>query len=138
LAVALTHWPAQVEGGWILNGRKRWIGNATFADIIVYWARNTTTKEINAFVVRKGTKGLRTSKIENKISLRCVQNANIFLDDCFVRDCDRLPGVDSFKVPPPPPHKHLIFLPAKVCGSATLGRRRRRRSNYIFQPHQAD
>jgi alkylation response protein AidB-like acyl-CoA dehydrogenase len=88
----------QVEGGWILNGRKRWIGNATFADIVVYWARNTTTKEINAFIVRKGMKGFRTSKIENKISLRCVQNANIFLDDCFVRDCDRLPGVDSFKV----------------------------------------
>lgn len=96
-ASALESTARKVEGGWILNGRKRWIGNATFADIVVYWARNTTTKEINAFVVRKGTKGFRTSKIENKISLRCVQNANIFLDDCFVRDCDRLPGVDSFK-----------------------------------------
>ena len=92
----------QVEGGWILNGRKRWIGNATFADIIVYWARNTTTGEINAFILRKGMEGLRTSKIENKISLRCVQNANIFLDDCFVPDSDRLTGVNSFKVSPPP------------------------------------
>ena len=89
----------QVNGGWILNGRKRWIGNATFADIVIVWARNLDTKEINAFVVRKGTKGFRTTKIENKISLRCVQNANIFLDDCFVRDEDRLSGVNSFKVP---------------------------------------
>lgn len=89
---------SQVQGGWILNGRKRWIGNATFADIVVVWARNLDTKEINAFIVRKGTKGFRTTKIENKISLRCVQNANIFLDNCFVRDEDRLEGVNSFKV----------------------------------------
>lgn len=82
-----------------MNGRKRWVGNATFADIVVVWARNMDTKEINAFIVRKGTKGFQTTKIENKISLRCVQNANIYLDDCFVRDEDRLVGVDSFKVP---------------------------------------
>ena len=88
----------QVNGGWVLNGRKRWIGNATFADIVVVWARNQDSLEINAFIVRRGTKGFRTSKIENKISLRCVQNANIFLDDCFVRDEDRLTGVTSFKV----------------------------------------
>ena len=81
-----------------MSGRKRWIGNATFADNVVVWARNLDTKEINAFIVRKGTKGFRTTKIENKISLRCVQNANIFLDDCFVRDEDRLEGVNSFKV----------------------------------------
>ena len=89
---------AQVNGGWILNGRKRWIGNATFADVVVVWARNLGSQQINAFVVRRGTAGFRTTKIENKISLRCVQNANIFLDDCFVRDADRLPGVESFKV----------------------------------------
>ena len=35
----------QVEGGWVLNGRKRWIGNATFADIIVIWARSSETKQ---------------------------------------------------------------------------------------------
>lgn len=56
--------------------------------------------QVNAFIVRKGTKGLRTAKIENKIALRCVQNADIFLDDCFVADSARLPGVSSFKVVP--------------------------------------
>lgn len=30
----------KVEGGYVLNGRKRWIGNATFADFIACWARN--------------------------------------------------------------------------------------------------
>ena len=32
----------KVDGGWILNGKKRWIGNATFADYIIVWARNTS------------------------------------------------------------------------------------------------
>ena len=89
----------QVEGGWVLNGSKRWIGNATFAEIVVVWARNLTTKQINAFVVRKGTKGFQTSKIENKIALRCVQNADITLTEVFVPDSARLTGVNSFQVP---------------------------------------
>lgn len=54
--------------------------------------------QVNAFIVRKGARGLRTSKIENKIALRCVQNADIFLDECFVAESARLPGVTSFKV----------------------------------------
>lgn len=37
----------QVEGGWRINGYKRWIGNSTFADVIVVFARNVTTNEIN-------------------------------------------------------------------------------------------
>lgn len=79
------------------TGRKRWIGNATFADVIVVWARDTQSNQINAFIVRKGSKGLKTTKIENKIALRCVQNADIALDDVFVPDSDKLPGVQSFK-----------------------------------------
>lgn len=61
--------------------------------------RSARLLQVNAFIVRKGMKGLRTRKIENKIALRCVQNADIFLDDCFVPDSARLPGVNSFKVP---------------------------------------
>ena len=62
----------QVEGGWRLNGRKRWIGNATFAEVVVIWARSSVSGQVNAFVVRKGTPGFRTTKIENKIALRCI------------------------------------------------------------------
>lgn len=43
----LLHWDDQVEGGWILEGQKRWIGNSTFADLLVIFARNTTTNQIN-------------------------------------------------------------------------------------------
>ena len=234
----------KVEGGWILNGRKRWIGNGTFADVAVIWAKNTHNNEvrwehhqvcsfilksviqiewilktvrnhsavkhkammyrslsfwrisvlqphswnpmrqfrevvlstrlppelnhsnsealqflcvneaccwsgsllrptiaegmtsmqnhilchfttcfavllqINAFIVRKGTAGFHTEKIENKISLRCVQNANMHLKDVFVTDAARIPGVTSARwVGNPgerahvgPPVRHLKFL----------------------------
>lgn len=54
--------------------------------------------QVNAFVVKKGTKGFKTSKIEGKIALRCVQNADITLTNCFVPDSARLPGVNNFQV----------------------------------------
>lgn len=97
-ASALQTTATKVEGGYELNGFKRWIGNATFADWVVIWARNNETSQVNAFVVKKGTKGFKTSKIENKIALRCVQNADIMMTKCFVPDSARLPGVNSFKV----------------------------------------
>ena len=96
-ASSLASTATRVEGGWKLNGHKRWIGNATWCDVIVVWARNTETNAVNAFIVRKGTPGLTTSKIENKIALRCVQNADITLRDVFVPDSARLPGVSSFQ-----------------------------------------
>ena len=95
-ASALTATARRVSGGWVLNGRKRWIGNGTFADVIVVWARNEETKGVNAFIVRKGNPGFRATKIANKIALRCVQNADIDLKEAFVPDSDRLPGVESF------------------------------------------
>ena len=63
----------KVSGGYLLNGRKRWIGNATFCDYIAVWAKNTNENDaVQCFLVRKGVKGLKTSKIENKMSLRAV------------------------------------------------------------------
>lgn len=97
-ASALQTSATKVDGGYELNGCKRWIGNATFADWVVIWARNSETNQVNAFVVKKGTKGFKTTKIENKIALRCVQNADITMEKCFVPDSARLPGVNSFKV----------------------------------------
>ena len=30
----------KVEGGYLINGEKRWIGNAMVADYIIVWAKN--------------------------------------------------------------------------------------------------
>ncbi len=63
----------------MLNGQKRWIGNATCSDIVVIWERNLDTKEINAFIVKKGTPGFRTSKSEIMFSLMLFENVLILL-----------------------------------------------------------
>lgn len=96
-ASALNTTATKVEGGWILEGQKRWIGNSTFADVLVIFARNTTTNQINGYLVKKDAPGLTVTKIENKIGLRIVQNGDIVLRKVFVPDEDRLPGVNSFQ-----------------------------------------
>ncbi len=62
---------------WILNGQKKWIGNATFADVTIIWARNEADDQVKGFLVRKGKPGFKAEKIENKMALRTVQNALI-------------------------------------------------------------
>jgi len=83
--------------GWVLNGRKKWIGNATFADLTVIWARDENDKQVKGFVVEKDTPGFSTEKIENKIALRVVQNALITLADVRVPEQNRLQNANSFK-----------------------------------------
>ena len=89
---------ARREGDeWVLDGAKRWIGNATFSDIVVVMARDVEDEQVKAFIVRRGAEGFGTSKIENKTSLRIVQNADITLEGVRVPESDRLPGIRSFK-----------------------------------------
>jgi glutaryl-CoA dehydrogenase len=85
------------DGEWVLNGAKRWIGNGTFADVVVIWARDVETNQVLGFVVEKGTPGFSATKIEGKMALRIVQNADIVLDDCRVPEADRLQDANSFK-----------------------------------------
>ena len=106
----------KVEGGYIINGEKRWIGNATFADYIIVWARNLDEGEkIQAFLVEKGSKGLTTKKIENKYSLRIVQNADIKLENVFVPDNNRLEKAKDFATGT---NKILEHSRIKVCWGA--------------------
>ena len=87
----------KVEGGYELTGKKRWIGNATFSDYICVWARNLNEGgKIQCFMVSKGQKGLQTKKIERKLALRAVQNADITLDKVFVSEQDRLIKATDF------------------------------------------
>ena len=82
---------------WILNGQKKWIGNATFADVIVIWARDLEDGQVKGFLVRKGQPGFDVEKMEDKMALRIVQNGLITLRDCAVTESDRLPNARSFK-----------------------------------------
>jgi glutaryl-CoA dehydrogenase len=81
---------------WVLNGKKRWIGNGTFADLVVVWARDVESEEILGFVLEKGTPGFSATKIEGKVALRSVQNADIMLEDVRLPDDQRLVNARSF------------------------------------------
>jgi glutaryl-CoA dehydrogenase len=81
---------------WVLNGRKRWIGNAVWCDVIVVFARDTQDGQVKAFVVEKDNPGYAASKIMGKISLRMVQNADITLTDCRISEDARLQNCTSF------------------------------------------
>jgi glutaryl-CoA dehydrogenase len=82
---------------WILNGQKKWIGNATFADVNVIWAREEGSNQVKGFVVEKDNPGFSVEKIKTKMALRVVQNGLITLKDCRVPEADRLHNANSFK-----------------------------------------
>ena len=82
---------------WVLNGQKKWIGNATFSDITIIWARDLDSGRVKGFIVRKENPGFKAEKMEDKMALRIVQNALITLTDCRVPESDRLQNANSFK-----------------------------------------
>jgi glutaryl-CoA dehydrogenase len=83
---------------WILNGQKKWIGNATWGDVTIIWARDVADNQVKGFIVEnKTTPGFKAEKIEHKMALRVVQNALITLDNCRVPEENRLQIDTSFR-----------------------------------------
>src|SRR5213080_748177 len=83
---------------WILNGQKRWIGNAPWCDISIIWARDVADNQVKGFIVEnKTTPGFSVEKIQNKIALKVVQNGLITLKDVRVPEENRLQGGNSFR-----------------------------------------
>lgn len=82
---------------WVLNGEKKWIGNATFSDVTVIWAKHEKDGKVKGFLVRKDNPGFETEKIKDKMALRTVENALITLKDCRVPESDRLQNANSFR-----------------------------------------
>jgi glutaryl-CoA dehydrogenase len=97
-AGGLTTTARQEPGGdWILDGQKKWIGNATFADYVIIWAKSLEDNQVKGFVVEKGTPGFEPVKMKDKIALRVVQNAHITLDGVRVPEENRLQNANSFR-----------------------------------------
>jgi glutaryl-CoA dehydrogenase len=82
---------------WVLNGQKKWIGNGSFADLVIIWAQDEETDRVLGFVVEKGTEGFSAVDLEDKIALRAVQNALITLEDVRVPEENRLQGANGFR-----------------------------------------
>ncbi|KQR01939.1 acyl-CoA dehydrogenase [Arthrobacter sp. Leaf141] len=82
---------------WVLNGAKRWIGNGTFCDYMLVWARDEADGAVRGFIVDATLPGVSRTRIENKIALRTVQNADIVFRDVQVAEADRFAGINSFE-----------------------------------------
>jgi glutaryl-CoA dehydrogenase len=87
---------------WVLNGAKRWIGNASIADVIVVWARDTDDGRVKAFVVEKQPDGsypdgYSTELITGKMGKRAVWQPDVLLSDVRVPADNKLAGAHSFR-----------------------------------------
>jgi glutaryl-CoA dehydrogenase len=87
---------------WVINGEKRWIGNATFADLVILWARDVEDGRVKGFVMEKNDdgsypEGYETELITGKMGKRSVWQPDITLTDVRVPAENRLEGANSFK-----------------------------------------
>ena len=83
---------------WIINGQKKWIGNAPWCDVSIIWARDVDDNQVKGFIVEnQATPGFSVEKIENKIALKVVQNGLITLNNCRIPEENRLQQDSSFR-----------------------------------------
>ncbi|MGZ0212930.1 MAG: acyl-CoA dehydrogenase family protein [Actinomycetales bacterium] len=82
---------------WIINGAKRWIGNGSISDVTIIWARDEEDNQVKGFIVPTSTPGYSATRIENKMALRIVQNADIVLENVVVPEANRLQKSQSFR-----------------------------------------
>ena len=83
------------KDGFVLNGKKRWIGNAN-KNFNVVWAKNTETKKVEAFIVENTRNGIDLQVIKYKLALRIVQNCEITFKNVFIPTANKIPGAKNF------------------------------------------
>ncbi|WP_426958054.1 acyl-CoA dehydrogenase [Muricoccus radiodurans] len=88
----------KVDGGYLVSGSKTWISNSPIADVFVVWAKDDEGV-LRGFILEKGMKGLTAPKIEGKMSLRASVTGMIMMDEVFVPEENRMPGVKSLAGP---------------------------------------
>ncbi|MET3948230.1 glutaryl-CoA dehydrogenase [Arthrobacter sp. UYCu512] len=87
---------------YIINGRKRWIGNASMADVVIIFARDEEDAKVKAFVMERNDDGsypdgYHTEVITGKIGKRAILQPDITLEGLRVPADNRLTGCHSFK-----------------------------------------
>lgn len=88
----------RIDGGWLLNGAKTWISNASVADVFVVWAKDSDG-DIRGFILDGDMDGLSTPKIEGKMSLRASDTGEIVMEDVEVPDENIFPDIKGLKGP---------------------------------------
>ncbi len=88
----------KVDGGWRLTGNKTWITHAPIADVMIIWAKDEAGK-VRGFILERGMRGLSTSKIDGKFSVRASPTGQILMDDVFVPDEQLLVKANGISAP---------------------------------------
>ena len=74
-----------VQGGYVLNGTKFWITNATHADTLVVYAKTGEgSRGITAFLIEKDFAGFSIGQKIDKLGMRGSPTAELVFDDCHV------------------------------------------------------
>lgn len=97
IAGGLATTATKTDDGWIINGTKRWIGAGTFADFAIVFARDVADNEVKGFIVELDREGVTRSKIDRKMGLRIMQNADLGFDNVLIPEANLIPGAASFK-----------------------------------------
>ena len=94
---------ARREGDtWVLDGAKRWIGNASYAHVVVVYARDAEDGQVKAFVLEREPDeefpaGFRPTVITGKIGKRAILQPDIVIEGLRIPEANRLQHCDSFK-----------------------------------------
>ncbi|MFI7742244.1 acyl-CoA dehydrogenase family protein [Kocuria rhizosphaericola] len=94
---------ARREGDtWVLDGAKRWIGNASYAHVVVVYARDVEDGRVKAFVLEREPDeefpaGFRPTVITGKIGKRAILQPDIVIEGLRIPEANRLQHCDSFK-----------------------------------------
>ena len=96
-SVSLETRATPVEGGWVLNGEKKWIGNGSMGGITVVWARSDQDGQVRGFVVPQESEGYTGTTIPGKLALRAIHQAHIRFENVFVPEENVLPAARSFR-----------------------------------------
>ncbi|MGP0221766.1 acyl-CoA dehydrogenase family protein [Paenarthrobacter sp. NCHU4564] len=94
---SMTTFARESDGGWVLDGAKRWIGLASMADVMVVWAK--TAEGIRGFLVPAGTAGVTATPIEPKLSMRASIQCEVTFDAVRLGPESVLPGANGLRGP---------------------------------------
>ena len=85
------------NGSWVINGAKTFITHGAIGGTFVAMAvtdRARGNRGISAFIIEKGTPGMRPGKKENKLGMRASDTSEIVFTDCRV-PADQLLGEEG-------------------------------------------
>ena len=85
------------DGGWVLNGSKKWISNAGESDFYTVLASTDSSKGakgISAFVVEKSDAGISFGAHEKKMGFRGSPTREVYFDDVQL-SADRMLGAEG-------------------------------------------